>query len=323
MLNLIENGLKNGDTIKLELLSSTSKSKSLITFPNFDYKINRKFTIYFKILHLIYNQLKLNNVVSKRQLYYLDVNLFQNQSIVDNCVDKIADCLGVSIEDLKISASQKGLVYGDLEILTNTNVIYSTKRSNSSTLIPPISLNSKPEDLKITFNNNSWEQPNAIIILEKDAILSGLINNEINAPQFQNSILITGRGFPDRLTKHFIYILTKTFSQIPIYGYFDSDIYGLMIAIDYKFKNFNSPCQNLIIKGASLFPKHFNTNCKMDYFIPLNDRDVFVTISQFQSLLDNNNLKHNLASLIIHMQRSLFLQVKRELQLFDILDDQL
>jgi meiotic recombination protein SPO11 len=320
VLNLIECGLKDGQRIKLELYSSTSKRKSTLIFPSLKLQNNKKFAIYFYLLRLIYNQIELNEIISKRQIYYMNVSLFKQQSIVDSCIDKIADCLGLSIEQLRIAASQKGLIYADLIVndLHDKCRIIKISRDNGPSLIPLISLSSKPSDFNFIFNNNPLCIPISIIILEKDAILSSLINTQQNKLNFKNTILISGRGFPDRLTKHFIWILSESFKSVPIYGYFDADIYGSLIAFEYKYKNFNTfnnpPCSNLQIRGAKLFPFNFDKTHSLSYLIPLNNRDILVAISRFQSLIKN-------VEILREMQRSLFLQVKRELQLTDIAID--
>ncbi|GMF81767.1 unnamed protein product [[Candida] boidinii] len=61
--------------------------------------------------------------------------------------------------------------------------------------------------------------------------------------QFQSDvnksrILITGKGFPDILTKHFLHHLCSGLDDNMVYikGIFDSDIYGIRIFYDYKIK---------------------------------------------------------------------------------------
>lgn len=311
MLSLIENGLKNGDLILLKIISISKNhktTKSKILFPSTKLEINRKFAIYFKVLKLIYNQLIINESISKRQLYYMDVKLFKCQSNVDKCIDSLSNSFGLSIENLKIHASQKGLLYGNLIINS-----FQLLRSQGSSLIPNL-LHSK--NCKIVFNKN--EIPKSIIILEKDSILSAIIDKENDSLNFffENSILITGRGFPDRQTKQFISLISDKFYTTPIYGFFDADIYGLMIAIEYKFKPFNnsklSCCPNLIIKGAKLLPKNRNVD-----LIPINQNDIRMIISQFNKIDDNFS---KISSQLKEIQRSMFLSIKRELQVEDLYD---
>lgn len=295
------------------------KRKSVLTFPNLKENINWKFTVYLRLLKLIHTQIIKGEIISKRQLYYADVKLFKKQTIVDECLDNIALSFNLSIEKLNIIASQKGLIYGELSIDN-----YKISKSIGSTLIPVINLSSSLSDSKIIFNNNENSSPDSIIILEKDAILSGLINieksNKHLTQKFNNSILITARGYPDRLTKHFINILTIKFNKCKIYGYFDSDVYGFMIALEYSSKPMNNntslPCvSNMIIKGAKLF----DNNVKYSDLIPLNDKDISTSMSLLNRLktYDDTTLD-SLNSSIKNLQRSLYFGFKRELKIVDI-----
>lgn len=47
--------------------------------------------------------------------------------------------------------------------------------------------------------------------------------------------IITGKGFPDFATSKLVHNLAACLPDVPIYGLVDSDPYGLMIFIKYKF----------------------------------------------------------------------------------------
>ncbi|KAG0688803.1 hypothetical protein C6P40_000507 [Pichia californica] len=300
----MENGLKYGDSITLKL-NSTNKQKftTILKFPTLNPSKNEKFVIYFRVLKLIYIQLQLNKSISKRQLYYMDVKLFKRQSNVDNCIDALSNSFGLPLINLKLHASQKGLIFANLTIDS-----FNLSKIQGSCLIPNI-ISLYPPIIK--FENN--EIPNSIIILEKDAILSAIIDKEKNSiiKSFNKSIIITGRGFPDRMTKDFVKLLCQKYNSTPVYGYFDTDIYGLMIAIEYKSKLSYSCSPNLQIKGALLFPN----KRKIDY-IPLTDKDTQMISSQ----LKNSPFKkfESVKFQFKEIQRSMFLYVKRELQIDDI-----
>ncbi|GME83763.1 unnamed protein product [Ambrosiozyma monospora] len=56
-----------------------------------------------------------------------------------------------------------------------------------------------------------------------------------NNPITKKQIIITGKGFPDRLTKVFLYHLTQQFPTVTIKAFVDSDVYGLAIFKEYWF----------------------------------------------------------------------------------------
>lgn len=337
-MNIIELGLKNGDTIRIEIYSKQSyrkndsyknreetKKLTVITFPNLKENINIKFAIYFRILKLIYNQLEAKEAISKRQIYYMDVKLFKKQAIVDRVIDIIANSLNLNIEQLNVHASQKGLVCANLQFSSTKFGNYQIFNDNMSSLIPAIPTFATTDDFQITFNNSIYENPKQIIIMEKDAILSALLaKNKTNQDSmFKRSILLSGRGFPDRSTKNFVKLVCQKFGNIPVMGFFDADIYGFMIFKEYKSKPFDqskeSCCEHLQYNGAMIFPKVMKNNKRLD-FLPLTEADIKVSLSQMNSLsLTKREEINEISEAVKQIQRSLFLCVKRELQVEDIL----
>ncbi|KAK3000719.1 hypothetical protein RJ639_021640, partial [Escallonia herrerae] len=74
----------------------------------------RKTTITTRILHLIH-QLCLKNIhVTKRDLFYTDVKLFQDQTQSDAVLDDVSCILGCTRSSLNVVAAEKGVVVGRL-----------------------------------------------------------------------------------------------------------------------------------------------------------------------------------------------------------------
>ncbi len=59
---------------------------SLLQFPGKTDRESWKFTVYVKLLHLIYQNLKERGIRTRRDLYYQDVQLFKNQRTVDDAI---------------------------------------------------------------------------------------------------------------------------------------------------------------------------------------------------------------------------------------------
>lgn len=85
---------------------------------------------YFRVLCIIHNLIKSNSITTKRDIYYRDVELFETQSAVDKIVDNLAYSFGVQRLELNIVASPKGLVYGDLTIVTKNGTAIEFEKSN-------------------------------------------------------------------------------------------------------------------------------------------------------------------------------------------------
>ncbi|PQQ03197.1 DNA topoisomerase 6 subunit A isoform X2 [Prunus yedoensis var. nudiflora] len=87
----------------------------------------RKATITARLLQLIH-QLCLKNIhVTKRDLFYTDVKLFQDQTQSDSVLDDVSCMLGCTRSSLNVIASEKGVVVGRLIFSDNGDMIDCTK----------------------------------------------------------------------------------------------------------------------------------------------------------------------------------------------------
>ncbi|KAI5325475.1 PREDICTED: meiotic recombination [Prunus dulcis] len=82
--------------------------------PYANFSAVRKATITARLLQLIH-QLCLKNIhVTKRDLFYTDVKLFQDQRQSDSVLDDVSCILGCTRSSLNVIASEKGVVVGRL-----------------------------------------------------------------------------------------------------------------------------------------------------------------------------------------------------------------
>lgn len=97
----------------------------------------RKATITTRILSLIH-QLCLRSIhVTKRDLFYTDVKLFQDQSQSDAVLDDVSCLLGCTRSSLNVIAAEKGVVVGRLIFSDNGDMIDCTKMGIGGKAIPP------------------------------------------------------------------------------------------------------------------------------------------------------------------------------------------
>ncbi|ODV88161.1 hypothetical protein CANARDRAFT_187372, partial [[Candida] arabinofermentans NRRL YB-2248] len=222
-----------------------------LKFPTLNEKSNKKFASYLKVLRLLYNQLNGNSggYISKRQIYYQDVTLFNDQKTVDAIIDNLIESFGCHLEDVGVVASQKGFIFGDLTMRYRGEE-WIFRESKGADLIPVISMNSSSDDF--VFETGDIEE---ILVIEKESVFKKICENE----RGNRKLILTGKGFADRLTKLFLYHLSMYFIHVPVRGIFDSDVYGLMIFKDYRYTNFiktnkgfTSSCSRMIFKGTYL-----------------------------------------------------------------------
>ncbi|KAI5965141.1 uncharacterized protein KGF55_001361 [Candida pseudojiufengensis] len=222
-----------------------------------------------KLIKIIINHLNQpQNLTTIRDIYYQDVEIFNKnqQECKKLLVELFEESFGWSLtDDLNIHPTQKGLFFSN--ILVNKYEV---------SLIP-INFIEYFKDIKLERNTIK------VIILEKDAVFQSfcqyLMNqkHQLNNHQFKY-IIITAKGFADNLTIKFLTFLNLEFQPTTIYGFFDSDIYGIMIYSQYKEK-----CgDNIEFNGIFLMdiaPKNWLNISDRDFGImsTMSNKDVSTT----------------------------------------------
>ncbi|KAH9040040.1 Spo11/DNA topoisomerase VI subunit A [Lactarius pseudohatsudake] len=188
------------------------------------------FAQFFRIADLAHEAIVDGLPVTKRSLFYRDVQLFKKQSVVDKVVDDLAATIGTARAQLNIRASPKGLICGGgLSIRTvGGDVIRVTE--SEGTLIPV------PEDIaSFDFSNKiDW-----VLVVEKEAVFQTLRQLCFVRHPFSHrgtGVMITGKGYPDLATRQMVKMLSDNLpSTVPFVTLVDGDAYGLDIASVYKF----------------------------------------------------------------------------------------
>ncbi|XWS66953.1 hypothetical protein CRYUN_Cryun05aG0244400 [Craigia yunnanensis] len=175
----------------------------------------RKTTITAKILSLI-PQLSLKNIhVTKRDLFYTDVKLFQDQIQSDAVLDDVSCMLGCTRSSLNVIAAEKGVVVGRLIFSDNGDMIDCTKMGMGGKASPP----------NIDRVGDMQSDALFILLVEKDAAYIRLAED-----RFYNRfpcIIVTAKGQPDVATRLFLRKM-KTVEASGV-ALVDSDPYGLKI----------------------------------------------------------------------------------------------
>ncbi|CAB4284356.1 unnamed protein product [Prunus armeniaca] len=180
----------------------------------------RKATITARLLQLIH-QLCLKNIhVTKRDLFYTDVKLFQDQTQSDSVLDDVSCMLGCTRSSLNVIASEKGVVVGRLIFSDNGDLIDCTKMGMGGKAIPP----------NIDRVGDMQSDALFILLVEKDAAYIRLAED-----RFYNRfpcIIVTAKGQPDVATRLFLRKM-KLELKLPVLALVDSDPYGLKILSVY------------------------------------------------------------------------------------------
>ncbi|KAJ6811506.1 DNA topoisomerase 6 subunit A3 [Iris pallida] len=242
----------------------------------------RKATITAKVLTLIYGVLQRNIHVTKRDLFYTDVKLFQDQSQSDAVLDDVSCMLGCTRSSLHVVASEKGVVVGRVIFTDDGDRIDCTKMGIGGKAIPP----------NIDRVGNLESDALFILLVEKDAAFMRLAED-----RFYNRfpcIIVTAKGQPDVATRLFLRKM-KIELKLPVLALVDSDPYGLKILSVYMCgsKNMSYDSSNLTtpdIKWLGVRPSDLDKyqipeQCRL----PMTDQDV----KAGKDLLEEDFVKRN------------------------------
>ncbi|KAL7133397.1 hypothetical protein ABFS83_12G137900 [Erythranthe nasuta] len=242
----------------------------------------RKSTITTRIIQLIH-QLCLKNIhVTKRDLFYTDVKLFQDQSHSDAILDDVSCILGCTRSSLNVVAAEKGVVVGRLIFSDNGDMIDCTKMGMGGKAIPP----------NIDRVGDMQSDALFILLVEKDAAYMRLAED-----RFYNRfpcIIVTAKGQPDVATRLFLRKM-KMELKLPVLALVDSDPYGLKILSVYGCgsKNMSYDSANLTtpdIKWLGVRPSDLDKyNIPEQCRLPMTEQD----LKTGRDLLEEDFVKKN------------------------------
>lgn len=138
----------------------------------------RYFTVVIHILCEIYKLLSQNSTCTKRELYYRDVELLKNMSTVDRALNDISMLLNVQQWEMGVLTSSKGLIAGNLKIISANDVL---DFSNAPGSVPH-----DPSDI-IRFETNA----KYVLVVEKDTVFQRLVDDKVFQKIDASIILIT------------------------------------------------------------------------------------------------------------------------------------
>jgi meiotic recombination protein SPO11 len=195
----------------LLLLGEKTTSRSLGSL-----RTAKDVTRLIRVLELVHELLEKDIHATKREIYYNDVKLFEEQNNSDYAIDDIAPLLGTNRESTHVVASAKGTVIGRLVIEDSGDRIDMTKLGTGGW-----SITTFLDRVDIIESDAEF-----LMIVEKDAAMLRL--SEDKWWQRYPCILLTARGSPDIASRMFARRLTKEL-RIPAFTLVDADPFGAWI----------------------------------------------------------------------------------------------
>ena len=103
-------------------------------------------------------------------------------------------------------------------------------------------------------NTNNFCEKYFVLIVEKETLFFNLVGNYQFYSKFPNAIIITGKGYPDYITKIFIKKLSNQLNNynIPFIYFGDHDPHGLEIYLNYVFGSTQSCKENSYMSIGNL-----------------------------------------------------------------------
>ncbi|VVT44149.1 uncharacterized protein SAPINGB_P000320 [Magnusiomyces paraingens] len=312
LLKSIASQAKNGNQLTLTLPQIPSKSSSrVLRFPSPTSSSSSSapppFVVYVYILYQMIQLIESNSITTKRDLYYRNVPLFGSQKTVDRAVDAIAKSLNVQRIDLGVVAAPKSCVYiPNGSSITLFSATGAFRDLVGDSLIP---VDLVPVYIRLNGNFSS------VLVVEKEAVYRQLCST--SSLSLQQTLIVTGKGFPDLSCRVFLATISVSHPTLPIYALVDSDPHGIAIYLAYKSGNLSSqapPVPRLEYLGVSLSEYSNKALRKAEtHWIDLNHRDVTLAISLITSRNWSSSSCLEFNPVLRELQMGLFLFKKAEM----------
>lgn len=323
IFNAVSSQGEHVEIVYKTLTQSDKRSKSVLRFPHYgkrnQSKISRDAKQLATLCHLL-NTIKerfKSGTSTIRDVYYSNVELYRKQTTVEKWLKIIETNFQLdSHKSVGIVPAQKGLAYSSFDIFIHQKGCINKMNKGNINLIPYLDDDSK---IQIDIPSNTLKVD--IIVLEKDAVF-----NKITREKPSNTIILTGKGYPDFLTRKFLHKLqlcnfNLILNQWKVFT--DADPYGVHIALTYTLSNpieSNLNCTKLIYSGASIAKLIDKRRIQL---LNLSQRDVSFTqslISRTIPLISNKTSVQYARPYVKELQRQLFFHKKGEMNKLELRD---
>lgn len=98
-----------------------NNNKPLKIIKNIPTRVTFRLLVY--LLRKIITLIKNNGYCTRREIYYQTIKIIKTQNTIDNAVIDICSTLDAAPWDIRIVASAKGLIYGNLRIIMKSQEI--------------------------------------------------------------------------------------------------------------------------------------------------------------------------------------------------------
>ncbi|KAH7135132.1 meiosis-specific topoisomerase Spo11 [Dendryphion nanum] len=209
-------------------------------FPGSTVKEAWRFTVLLRIIELVHECLLSDVLITKRDIYYRDPNLFLKQTVVDRYVDDLACTLDVPRYFLNVTAAAKGLVAGNFSIHRAGGATIKGTDERAGILIPRVC-----DADSLELSSLRW-----ILVIEKEATFSALMNSPQGVNLCNEGLILTGKGYPDVASRQFLCRIVSQSPSIPMVMLADYDPDGIAIMSTYKYSSYRLAHETYTAQGT-------------------------------------------------------------------------
>ncbi|GAA98369.1 hypothetical protein E5Q_05055 [Mixia osmundae IAM 14324] len=286
-------GVHTTRTLSITLKDTSNRSgERHIMYPKHA-RSARDLTSLLRLIELSMTAMDDRRIVTKRELYYADPQLFQRQKTVDRLVDPLAHTIDRTRFDINIVAAAKGLFAGALVLTSSEGTMLDGRGSTTGCLIPPAELVSSIDIL-----NARW-----VIVLEKEAVFRSLAHLlPMLEADHGPGIIITGRGYADLATRSLIARISREDRLLTIAALVDGDPHGIDILACYRHgtlrhsgKAADLVCPRMIWLGLR---QNDLDECSLVRWLPLTERDRRLATSMLARPTLDDEVKQELSRML-------------------------
>ena len=195
----------------------------------------RQLTGLLLVASFCHELLSCKRTTTTREVYYYFVTHFRNQAECDKAIWDLTYHLKLSSRfDLGLIASPKGWFCGCLDLYN---------RQTGDLILNGRTLVDNLHGMAITHGLTNQQRQHhvvvrshdakCILVVEKEGVYVRLVEDKFFL-RYYPCILVTGKGFPDVATRHWVQHLQKVL-RLPVYGLCDCNPYGLSVLHTYSY----------------------------------------------------------------------------------------
>lgn len=192
----------------LLLLGKKTTNKSLLTLTS-----AQESARLMKVLEIVHELLRKKKHMTKREVFYGDVNLFQEQKFSDACIEDASTLLKTTRNSTGIVAKARGSAVGRLRLRDGNEIIDLDAQGSGAWSITPMI-----DQVDVIESDAEF-----ILVLEKDAAMMRII--EEKWWRKYPCIALTAEGVGNVATRMFLKKINREL-RLPTYCVVDADPYG-------------------------------------------------------------------------------------------------